>query len=86
MTKPYNASVFGMAQQLINTLPKINTEGKTDNDYDPYIFKVPSKTGTYVLLSRTDLFKIASIVDKQVFVMYPALKDIMISFYLLVKF
>lgn len=75
MTKPYNASVFGMAQQLINTLPKINTEGKTDNDYDPYIFKVPSKTGTHILLSRTDLFKIASIVDKQVFVMYPALKD-----------
>jgi DNA-dependent RNA polymerase len=103
MTKPYNASIFGMTQQLARIFEitekakeflkkkiflktKINSDFD-DNDakdlvkieeenYDPYIYIAPALGNEKVLLSKKDLYLIAKIVDNQVFMMFPALKEI----------
>jgi DNA-directed RNA polymerase len=101
MTKPYNASIFGMMQQLARIFEltekakeflkqkmtlraKINSDFsddkalvKTEEDiYNPYIYIAPAINNEKVLLSKKDLYLIAKIVDDQVFVMFPALKEI----------
>jgi DNA-directed RNA polymerase len=102
MTKPYNASIFGMTQQLANSFEitekakellkqkiflknKINSDFNDDNNkaliknediYDPYIYIAPATNNEKVLLSKKDLYLIAKIVDNQVFMMFPALKEI----------
>jgi DNA-directed RNA polymerase len=101
MTKPYNASIFGMTQQLANSFEitekakellkqkiffknKINSDfnddGKalvsTEEIYNPYIYIAPAFKNEKVLLSKKDLYLIAKIVDNQVFMMFPALKEI----------
>jgi hypothetical protein len=102
MTKPYNASIYGMMQQLArifeitekakeflkqkrNFKTKINSDLNDDkalisneekNSYDPYIYIAPALGNEKVLLSKKDLYLIAKIVDNQVFMMFPALKEI----------
>jgi DNA-directed RNA polymerase len=102
MTKPYNASIFGMTQQLANSFDiteqakeflkqklflktKINSDFNDDGkalvkteeeSYNPYIYIAPALNNEKVLLSKNDLFLIAKIVDNQVFMMFPALKEI----------
>ncbi len=102
MTKPYNASIFGMTQQLANSFEitekakellkqKIFLKNKINSDFndqtkslvnseadsfDPYIYIAPAFNNEKVLLSKKDLYLIAKIVDNQVFMMFPALKEI----------
>jgi DNA-directed RNA polymerase len=104
MTKPYNASIFGMTQQLarifeltekakeflkqkINFKNKFNADFndnddqtktlvKSEDNYSPYIYIAPALNNEKVLLSKKDLYLIAKIVDNQVFMMFPALKEI----------
>jgi DNA-directed RNA polymerase, mitochondrial len=102
MTKPYNASIFGMTQQLANSFDiteqakeflkqklflktKINSDFNDDGkalvkteeeSYNPYIYIAPAFNNEKVLLSKKDLYLIAKIVDNQVFMMFPALKEI----------
>ena len=70
MTKVYNVTNYGVAEQLAEQVEKIeNAENKT------VLYKVPTKNG-FVELNKNDLRVIARIINDQIFLFFPSLKSI----------
>lgn len=68
MTKVYNVSVVGMANQLENSFEKIKINNK-------YYFLAPGLT-SQIKLSRLDVFIIAEIINKEIFKYLPYLERV----------
>jgi DNA-directed RNA polymerase, mitochondrial len=66
MTKNYNVSIFGMSEQLKSKFKKVNKKKNT-------LYMVPTNYG-YISLKRKQVFTLASLIDKQIFVSFPTLK------------
>jgi DNA-directed RNA polymerase len=59
---------------LIKSLQKNKlNKNKKENDY---FFRAPGKNNRAVILNQTDIFKIANIINEQIFVVYPSLNNI----------
>lgn len=88
MTKVYNVSQYGIAKQIESKLENINDKNKiiTNNissnlisnlklkNYNLYL--CPSKEGDNILINNKDIFKIAEIINNQIFIVYPSLNNI----------
>ena len=74
MTKLYNSTPFGMAQQLKSNLIKEKSSLHTKLLKD-LKYQVPGKDGI-LLLNNFEIFKIGQIVHEQIFKLYPSLKAI----------
>ena len=72
MTKTYNVSIYGIADQIINIIPKIKIEGKKNE----YLYVLPGILNNEVHLSKKYINKIAQIIYNEIFEMYPSLKII----------
>jgi Autographiviridae RNA polymerase len=79
MTKTYNVSVRGIAQQLKSKM-KIKKISKNENHY-----YAPGNNGP-ILISYLDIFKIAEIINNQIFISFPSLKEIYEYFKDMIKF
>nr|QWO71400.1 RNA polymerase [Lyophyllum semitale] len=79
MTKVYNVSVVGIANQLRSNFKIIKKENL---EY----YKVPTKDHKIVHLSNGDVFKIAQILDEQIFISLPSLKGIYTYFKEIIRF
>jgi DNA-directed RNA polymerase len=87
MTKLYNVTQFGITEQLKSKLKIIKYDGLNsvnkvekqirvnlkNSNFNSYI--APGKLGD-VILTKSDLFKIASIINEQIFVVFPSLNNI----------
>lgn len=82
MTKVYNVTNYGIAYQLENKFDKIvetksflgkNGKEKTFQDIS---YKVPNKYGEFTIVKMKHIFKIATIINDQIFVAFPSLKNI----------
>lgn len=81
MTQVYSVTVKGIYRQLINKLNKekvVHPTEKTKNGKVKYntFYHVPDRNGKEILLSYLDVYKIADIVKRESFNVYPSLKDI----------
>lgn len=83
MTKVYNVTIYGIAEQLADVLESREEiiERDSDDQYDRkeqkiIYFKAPTKNNGFVELQRSDLFIIAKIIHEKVFIMYPSLRHI----------
>lgn len=70
MTKVYNISVKGIAQQLKSKMEKGKKISKNENFYI-----APGLNGP-IELTYLDIFKIAQIIDEQIFISLPSLKGL----------
>ena len=77
MTKVYNVSKYGMANQLKEKLAKV--ERKPDNNTN-IVYKVPTIQGGNISLSNKDIYQVARIIDEQIFIRFPSLNYIYIYF------
>lgn len=68
MTKVYNVTNYGISEQLISQLEKVSKDSMT-------LYKTPTKNG-YINLNREEIFQIAQIINEQVFILFPSLKNI----------
>lgn len=84
MTKVYNVTTFGISNQLKNNIDIVNEEQNLKISEDlksnlkyksPNYYSAPGKNGP-VLLSNSDLMKIAAIINDEIFVVYPSLNYI----------
>nr|YP_010130257.1 DNA-dependent RNA polymerase [Clavaria fumosa]QPZ51159.1 DNA-dependent RNA polymerase [Clavaria fumosa] len=88
MTKVYNVSVYGISQQIQNKLEKIKDENSTvttniTKDLKNNLKKInetfficPGKNNVNVYLTYQDIYQIASILNDQIFVVFPSLNKI----------
>nr|QWO71396.1 RNA polymerase [Termitomyces sp. K1Ag] len=96
MTKVYNVSKYGMAQQLqskfkVKINPSLSKEENIASNLEESLLKknkknkkkqekiyytVKDKNNKVVFLSKKDIFQIATIIDQQIFVVYPSLNNI----------
>ena len=78
MTIVYNVTNYGIATQLQNKLEKISelVKDKNGNEFEVEKFKVPTKEGGFAILNKAHLFKIAKIINEQIFIVFPKLKEI----------
>lgn len=94
MTKVYNVSQFGIAEQLkekflnekkekletnVNLISKalsLDIYKIQSNFSSLKKYAAPGKDGKIIPLSTKDIFKIATIINDQIFVIYPSLNDI----------
>jgi DNA-directed RNA polymerase len=92
MTKVYNVSQYGIAKQIeskLEKLPELNNSLTSDtinkissdlseslkkNNLNQYI--TPGKENKPVLLNKKEIFKIAEIINNQIFVVFPSLNGI----------
>jgi DNA-directed RNA polymerase len=87
MTKVYNVSEYGISNQLKSKLEKIKGENcisleniskdlKNNLTKSKEYYFCPGKNGTSINLNNRDIFKIASIINDQIFVLFPSLNSI----------
>jgi DNA-directed RNA polymerase len=86
MTKVYNVSQYGIARQIESKLDRkeSDTIEQISSDISKSlkqkkklnIFLAPGKYNSLVLLNKTDIFKIAEIINNQIFVVFPSLNNI----------
>ena len=69
MTKPYNASIIGMRDQLASSFEKI--KGKSDFDT---IYLADTTDGSKTELTYMELYKIAEVIYNMIYSKYPSLK------------
>ena len=72
MTKNYNVSVVGIANQLRSKFEIIN---KKEKNVKNQMYKVPTTFG-YISLTSSQMFTLAVLLDKQIFTSLPTLKYI----------
>jgi len=86
MTKVYNVSQYGIARQIESKLERKeeDTIEQISSDLSKSLkqkkklnlFFAPGKDNTLVLLNKSDIFKIAEIINNQIFVIFPSLNHI----------
>jgi DNA-directed RNA polymerase len=77
MTKVYNVTYYGIANQLESKLTKtIETIKNETSNFKKVRYKVPNIHGEFTLLSKSDLFIIAKIINEQIFIAFPPLQNI----------
>jgi hypothetical protein len=89
MTKVYNVSQYGMAKQLESkfkieeALEKITDslsnslkENKRNSIKNNVVYRAMTIDNRPITLKKYDIFKIASIINDQIFVVYPSLNNI----------
>ncbi len=78
MTTNYNVTKYGISEQLQEVFvkgdPLIIQKGLKNIKIER--FKVPNKNDEFTLLNKLQIFKIASIINNQLFLQYPTLKII----------
>lgn len=88
MTKVYNVSQYGIARQIESKLERkeedtsaieqissdLSSSLKKNKRLQLYI--APGKDNTSLLLNKSDIFKIAEIINNQIFVIFPSLNNI----------
>lgn len=93
MTKVYNVTRFGIADQIKNKLKKVELNKEESNRQlktvlvdllssnlkikqkfnKTIMYEAPTKDGKKILISNQDIFKIAEIIDREIFILYPSL-------------
>lgn len=81
MTKTYNVTLKGMAGQLVKvslkTMWKKEFDEKTQTEYNKFYIVLPYEgSDKEILLSYKDIFKIAEIIEKNIFSKYTALEKV----------
>lgn len=86
MTKVYNVSQYGIARQIESKLERKEDEviEQISSDLSKSLkqkkklnlYFAPGKDKSLVLLNKTDIFKIAEIINNQIFVIFPSLNNI----------
>jgi DNA-directed RNA polymerase len=87
MTKVYNVSEYGISLQLKSKLEKITEENcilnenitkdiKNNLTKNKEYYFCPAKNGSSISINNRDIFKIASIINEQIFVLFPSLNNI----------
>jgi hypothetical protein len=86
MTKVYNVSKYGIAKQIeskleskeVDTIEQITSDliKSLKRNKKLTIYFAPGKDSTPVLLNKTEIFKIAEIINNQIFVIFPSLNNI----------
>jgi len=90
MTKVYNVTHYGIAQQLKSKMDLIKVEEKRETAIEEikkaliknlkkknkYFYLAPGKNGEKVMLTSKDIFKIAKVINDQIFVLFPSLNNI----------
>lgn len=95
MTKVYNVSNYGISKQLQEKFEKVNDEVVNNimEDLESNLktsksdfYLAPTKDGKKkIILTKSDLMKIATIINDEIFVSYPSLKEIYDYFIDMVK-
>lgn len=75
MTKNYNVSTIGIANQLRSKFKQIHKSGGSNKNDKTTSYIVPSKTN-FVVLNYYQVFILAQIIDEQIFKSLPSLKVI----------
>jgi DNA-directed RNA polymerase len=87
MTKVYNVTLHGISDHLKSKFIKIENEDITEEIVKEFKLKLGKKSNyykapgknplkKYVYLTGSDIYKIASIVNEQIFVLFPSLNNI----------
>lgn len=88
MTKVYNVSQYGIAKQIeskleskeydTSTIEKISSDlsSSLKENKRLNLYFAPGKENTSILLNKSDIFKIAEIINNQIFVIFPSLNNI----------
>jgi len=88
MTKVYNVSQYGIARQIEAKLERKEDDTSTIEQISSNLSKslkqkkklnlffAPGKDNTLVILNKPDIFKIAEIINNQIFVIFPSLNNI----------
>ena len=70
MTKVYNVTTVGIANQLEESFEILNIDKQK-------LVKVPTTNGNFlVYLTRKELFQIAKLINEQIFILFPSLNYI----------
>jgi len=77
MTKVYNVTNYGMAEQIRNHL-KVETNDilLKENKKKTKLYLAPGIDGGFILINNADIIKIAQIINEEVFTLFPSLNYI----------